>query len=127
MTKRYDESKWSADFRHLRKQDEQSAPDFHHLIEAASKTRASMLLDRPVVYALGGAAMLALIILVISSQDPMAPSIPGAVSSLNETEFKLNLAYEMPTDFLLEPLWFPLESTTPHFDLSIPTYEYREE
>ena len=127
MTDTHNDDKLVADFRRLRETEIKSAPTFEFLLRPRSDSRPGHRFRRPVGMVLASTALLIVVVNLMNSSRDLR-SIDSIVNSgIYPDDFQLALAYEMPTDFLLDTPWFHLASTTPEFQFLTPSYEYPKE
>ena len=119
--------KIAAEFRRLREAERRAAPAFiirkDRQLNSPSGSRSSM----PVRFALAAAVVLFVLAGLLNLNRNGHSVDSGNESGQYPEEFQMTLAYEMPTDFLLDTAWDPLASTVPEFQIATPSYEYLEE
>lgn len=127
MTDPFIDDKMAEDFRRLRELEQKSAPAFELLLRPHNGAQTSRYFRPPVRLALAASAVLIMLVIMMNP-IPREDSTGSVIESRHYLDdIQLTLADEMPTDFLLDTPWFQLASTTPQFQLLIPSYEYLEE
>ena len=131
MNKRFDD-KLASDFSQLRDEERQAAPSYRTVSKAPSGPQPQPGIWRPASLALGVSVILIAVVILLNpiSSERTDEYVTNPVDDFIELEPML--AFEMPTDFLLETPWYQLagmspEITTPEFNYEPPMYEYPED
>ena len=131
MNKRFDD-KLASDFSQLRDEERQAAPSYSNVSRAASGSLPQPGIWRPASLALAVSVILIAVIILLDpiSSERTDEYVTNPVDDFIELERML--AFEMPTDFLLETPWYQLadmspEITTPEFNYEPPLYEFPED
>ncbi len=117
----------SSDFGRLREIERNAVPSFARLAKSPTVSPTHQVwLQSARVAAVAGAVLVSVMVLLVSNGRN------SSMDSGNQTaqvwdDSQWALAYEMPTDFLLEAPQYEFAGTTPQFKLLIPSYEILEE
>lgn len=131
MNKLFDD-KLASDFSQLRDEERQAAPSFKTVSGTPSGSLPQPGILRPASLALAVSVILIAVIILLNpiSSERTDEYVTNPVDDFINLEPML--AFEMPTDFLLETPWYQLadmspEITTPEFNYEPPLYEYPED
>ncbi len=111
MNEPLNENDMKAEFRQLRETEMRVVPGFRQTADGPAEIAPRRHI-RPVIQF----ALLALMLVA-----------GGAVLFDLQHEQPMPVAFEMPTDFLLDTPWYDLAATTPDFDFEFPQYDIPED
>jgi len=131
MNKLFDD-KLASDFSRLRDEERKLTPSYSNVSRTPSEPPAQPGIRRPASLALAVSVILIAVIILLNpiSSERTDDFVTNPVDDFIDMEPML--AFEMPTDFLLETPWYQLhdmspEFTPPEFNYLPPLYEYPED